>query len=45
MSDSAGGGLTLLTIQALIARQLPKPRAGIILSAWADFSLSGESFT
>ncbi|CAF3447304.1 unnamed protein product [Rotaria sp. Silwood1] len=45
MSDSAGGGLTLLTIQALLARQLPKPRAGIILSAWADFSLSGESFT
>jgi acetyl esterase/lipase len=45
MGDSAGGGLTLLTIQALIARQLPVPRGVIILSAWADLSSSGESYT
>ncbi|CAF4106196.1 unnamed protein product [Rotaria sp. Silwood2] len=45
MGDSAGRGLTLLTIQSLLARQLPKPRVTITLSTWTDFSLSGESFT
>ncbi|CAF3231250.1 unnamed protein product [Rotaria sp. Silwood2] len=45
MGDSAGGGLTLLAIQSLLARQLSKPRVTITLSAWTDFSLSGESFT
>jgi acetyl esterase/lipase len=45
MGDSAGGGLSLLTIQALIARQLPVPRGVIVISPWADLSVSGESYT
>ena len=45
LGDSAGGGLTLLTIQSLIARQIPVPRGVILLSAWADLSSSGESYT
>jgi monoterpene epsilon-lactone hydrolase len=45
MGDSAGGGLSLLTIQALIARQLPVPRSVITLSPWADLSISSESYT
>jgi monoterpene epsilon-lactone hydrolase len=45
MGDSAGGGLSLLTIQALIARQLPLPRGVIPISPWVDLSLSSESYT
>ncbi|CAF5038182.1 unnamed protein product, partial [Rotaria sp. Silwood1] len=45
MGDSAGGGLTLLTIQEFLAHQLPKPRAVITLSPWTDLSSSSESFT
>jgi acetyl esterase/lipase len=45
MGDSAGGGLTLLTVQALLARQLPVPRGIIAISPWADISASGESYT
>jgi acetyl esterase/lipase len=45
MGDSAGGGLTLLTVQALLARQLPVPRGIIVLSPWTDVSISGESYT
>ncbi|CAF0881822.1 unnamed protein product [Rotaria sordida] len=45
MGDSAGGGLSLLTIQALIAQQLPVPRGIIVLSPWTDLSASGESNT
>ncbi|CAF1143564.1 unnamed protein product [Rotaria sordida] len=44
MGDSAGGGLSLLTIQALLARQLPVPRGVIVLSPWTDLSASGESY-
>jgi monoterpene epsilon-lactone hydrolase len=44
MGDSAGGGLTLLTTQAIINQQLPVPRGVIALSPWTDVSLSGESF-
>ncbi|CAF1400185.1 unnamed protein product [Rotaria sordida] len=44
MGDSAGGGLTLLTVQALLARHLPIPHAVICVSPWADFSSSGESY-
>ncbi|CAF1224260.1 unnamed protein product [Adineta ricciae] len=44
MGDSAGGGLTLLTIQGLINRQLPVPRGVMVLSPWADLSTSGESY-
>ncbi|CAF4649995.1 unnamed protein product [Rotaria sp. Silwood1] len=44
MGDSAGGGLTLLTVQALLDRNLPIPRAVITISPWTDLSLSGESY-
>lgn len=44
MGDSAGGGLSLLTVQALITHQLPVPRGVIVISAWADLSSSGESY-
>ena len=43
MGDSAGGGLSLLTIQALLAHQLPVPGGVIVLSPWTDLSASGES--
>ena len=45
MDDSAGAGLTLRAIQAILARQLPKPCAAVIPSPWTDMSLSGESHT
>ncbi len=45
MGDSAGGGLSLLTIQALISQKLPIPRGVIVLSPWTDISSSGESYT
>jgi monoterpene epsilon-lactone hydrolase len=45
MGDSAGGGLTLLTVQALLAGHEPIPRAIIVMSPWADLSSSGESYT
>ena len=45
MGDSAGGGLSLLTVQSIIARQLPAPRGVIALSPWTDMSFSGESHT
>lgn len=44
MSDSAGGGLTLLTVQALLVHHLPTPPAVILLYLWADFSSSGKSY-
>lgn len=44
MGDSAGGGLILLTIQALIARQFAVPRGVITVSPWADVSASGDSY-
>ncbi|CAF1233182.1 unnamed protein product [Didymodactylos carnosus] len=44
MGDSARGGLSLLTVQALLIRQLPLPRGVIVLSPWTDLSASGESY-
>ena len=44
MGDSAGGGISLLTVQALIAHKLPVPRGVIVLSPWADLTVSGESY-
>jgi acetyl esterase/lipase len=44
MGDSAGGGLCLLTVQALLTRQLDLPRGVIVLSPWADLTASGESY-
>ncbi|CAF3552561.1 unnamed protein product [Rotaria sp. Silwood1] len=45
MGDSAGGGLTLLTVQALLDRNLPIPRAVITISPWTDLSLSVDIST
>ncbi|CAF1224242.1 unnamed protein product [Adineta ricciae] len=45
MGDSAGGGLSLLTTQTLLTQQLPLPRGVIVLSPWADISISSESHT
>lgn len=44
MGDSAGGGLTLLTLQRLLRQQLPQPRAAITISPWADLSSSTPSY-
>ncbi|MCX6065942.1 MAG: alpha/beta hydrolase, partial [Chloroflexi bacterium] len=41
--DSAGGGLTLATIQALRAAGEPLPGAVICLSPWADLTHQGQS--
>lgn len=43
--DSAGGGLTLATAVAIREAGLPLPAALVLMSAWADLSLSGESMT
>lgn len=45
MGDSAGGGLALLTIQALLIQQIPIPCGVIVMSPWADLSTSSASYT
>jgi len=45
MGDSAGGGLLLLTVQALINKTIPVPRLVVSISPWADLAYSGESYT
>ena len=45
MGDSASGGLSLLTVRALLARRLPVPCGIIALSPWDDLSISGDSYT
>lgn len=45
MGDSAGGGLSLLAVQALLARQIPAPQGVVVLSPWTDFTTSGASHT
>lgn len=42
--DSAGGHLTLVTLQALRDQGLPLPRAGMCFSPWTDLSCEGESY-
>jgi monoterpene epsilon-lactone hydrolase len=41
--DSAGGGLTLVTMLAARAAGVPLPDAAIPLSAWTDLAFTGES--
>lgn len=41
--DSAGGGLTLVTLQGLRDAGDPLPAAAVALSPWVDFTMSGES--
>jgi monoterpene epsilon-lactone hydrolase len=43
--DSAGGGLTLVTLLALRDRGLPQPALGVGLSPWTDLTLSGDSMS
>lgn len=43
--DSAGGGLALAALVAVRDAGNPLPAAGVLLSAWADLSLSGDSMT
>lgn len=42
--DSAGGGLTLATVQALKAEGLPMPGCIFPISPWSDLTLSGASY-
>ncbi|MGE0229830.1 MAG: alpha/beta hydrolase [Dehalococcoidia bacterium] len=42
--DSAGGGLALATLVNVRDRGLPLPRAGLLMSPWADMLASGESY-
>lgn len=42
--DSAGGHLTLITLQAIRDAGLPLPRAGMCFSPWTDLSCEGESY-
>lgn len=44
MGDSAGGTLTLLTVQAILNQQLPVPRGILTLSPLTDFSMTSESY-
>ena len=44
MGDSAGGGLSLITIQTLLARGLPMPRGIVPISPFADVRLKQDSF-
>ena len=43
MGDSAGGGLTLALLQLIRKQRLPKAAGAVLLSPWADLTLSGES--
>jgi acetyl esterase/lipase len=45
MGDSAGGGLASATLLYLKELSLPQPLCSIVLSPWADLSLSGESLS
>lgn len=42
--DSAGGGLTLLTLLALKSRGIPLPRAAFCISPFADMSQTSPTF-
>ncbi|NWG71153.1 MAG: alpha/beta hydrolase [Parvularculaceae bacterium] len=41
--DSAGGGLALATLQALLAKGAPQPAGAVLYSPWTDLSASGAS--
>jgi epsilon-lactone hydrolase len=42
--DSAGGGVALATLLAMAQKNHPKAAAAVLLSAWTDMSISGESY-
>jgi len=41
--ESAGGGLTIATLLKLKVLKLPLPAAGVLMSPWADLTVSGKS--
>ncbi len=43
--DSAGGGLTLVTMLKLRDAGLPLPAASVCLSPWVDLTMAGASYT
>lgn len=43
--DSAGGGLTVATVQSLRDTGVPLPACCVCLSPWTDMSISGASIT
>jgi acetyl esterase/lipase len=43
--ESAGAGLAAATLVALKHAQLPQPSGAVLMSPWADLTLSGESVT
>ncbi|EYF07270.1 GMC oxidoreductase [Chondromyces apiculatus] len=46
VGDSAGGGLSLVTLSALTkASRGPKPIAGVVFSPWVDLAFTGRSMT
>ena len=46
VGDSAGGGLSLVTLQQLARRpEGPAPVAGVVFSPWADLAFTGPSMT
>ncbi|MDC0678831.1 alpha/beta hydrolase [Sorangium atrum] len=46
VGDSAGGGLTLVTLAGLIGKPAgPAPVAGVVFSPWVDLSFTGASMT
>ncbi len=42
--DSAGGGIAASMLLVLRSEQLPQPSAAVLLSAWLDMTLAGESY-
>ncbi|MDO8864105.1 alpha/beta hydrolase [Haliea sp. E1-2-M8] len=44
VGDSAGGGLAASLLLAIRSEHLPLPCATVLLSAWLDMSLSGDSY-
>ncbi len=42
--DSAGGGLALSTLLALLAKGEDLPAAAYLMSAWTDLAVTGESY-
>jgi len=44
MGESAGGGLCLASLLAIRDRNVPLPKAAVVISPWTDLSCSGESY-
>lgn len=41
--DSAGGGLAISLLLKLKEKQIPQPRAAVLISPWADLACTGDS--